>query len=139
MAKAAALNQETGFFYTLAARYFYEGGRTALALAYLKQLIPETRNEAMRARMITRAQALEGILTLEKAVSAFKDKNHRLPKDLAELQRTGFIQQMPVDPYGGTFYLDKRGRVRTTSKLARASGKKTPQAGKAQSRPKRKD
>ena len=139
MAKAASLNKRAGFFYTLAARYYYEGGRTALALAYLKELIPNERNEAIRGRMSTRAQALEGILTLERAVSAFKEHHHRPPRDLEEVKRAGFIEKIPVDPYGGTFYLDKRGRVRTTSKLARASGKKTPQAGKAQSRPKRKD
>jgi tetratricopeptide (TPR) repeat protein len=118
MAKTAALNKKAGYFYTLSARYLYEAGRTALALAYLRELIPSERNEHIKSMMITRAQALEGILTLEKAVAAFKERYHRLPRDLEEVKRAGFLPEMPVDPYGGTFYLDQRGRVRTTSKLA---------------------
>ena len=57
LAKAAELNPEVEWYATLAARYFYEGGTTALALAYLKDMIPEARNEAIRKRMITRAEA----------------------------------------------------------------------------------
>ena len=125
MTKAAALNKRAGFFYTLAARYFYEGGKTALALAYLEELIPNERNEAIKNMMITRAKALEGILTLEMAVAEYKERHQRLPRDLEEIRQQGFIEQIPIDPYGGTFYLDKRGRVRTTSKLAKPTkGKK---------------
>jgi len=120
MARAAALNPRAGYFYTLSARYFYEAGRTAFALAYLRELIPTERNEQIRQMMITRAEALEAILLLEQAVSAFKERHHRMPRDLDEVKRAGLIGRMPVDPYGGTFYLDQEGRVRTTSKLARA-------------------
>jgi len=122
MAKAAALNPRAGYFYTLSARYFYEAGRTAFALAYLKELIATERNEHIRAIMVTRAEALEAILLLEQAVSAFQERYHRLPRDLDEVKRAGLIDRMPVDPYGGTFYLDNQGRVRTTSKLARPQG-----------------
>lgn len=120
MAKAAALNPKAGYFFTLSARYFYEAGRTAFALAYLRELIATERNEQLRQMMITRAEALEAILSLEQAVSAFQERNHRMPKDLDEVIRLGFIERLPVDPYGGTFYLDGQGRVRTTSKLAKA-------------------
>jgi tetratricopeptide (TPR) repeat protein len=120
MAKAAALNPKAGYFFTLSARYFYEAGRTAFAIAYLRQLIATERNEQLRQMMITRANALEAILTLEHAVSAFQDRYHRMPKGLEEVQRAGFIDRIPLDPYGGTFYLDAQGRVRTTSKLAKA-------------------
>jgi tetratricopeptide (TPR) repeat protein len=122
MAKAAALNPRAGYFYTLSARYFYEAGRTAFALAYLKELIATERNEHIRQMMITRAEALEAILRLEQAVSAFQERYHRLPRDLDEVKRAGLIDRMPVDPYGGTFYLDNQGRVRTTSKLAKPQG-----------------
>jgi tetratricopeptide (TPR) repeat protein len=119
MAKAAALNKKAGYFYTLSARFYYEAGRTALALAYLKELIPNERNQHVKQLMINRAAALEAILALEQAVEAFRDKHHRRPKDLQEIQQTGFIDRIPIDPYGGNFYLDSRGRVRTTSRLAK--------------------
>lgn len=118
MARAAELNKRAAHFSTLAARYWYEGGRTALALAYLKELIPHERNETIKKRMIVRARALEAILILEKAVATFKKHCGRLPRDIGEMQQAGFIDKIPVDPYGGTFYLDREGKVRTTSKLA---------------------
>jgi tetratricopeptide (TPR) repeat protein len=119
MAKAAGLNKKAGYFYTLSARFFYEAGRTALALAYLQELIPNERNEYIKQLMITRAEALEAILILEQAVEAFQKQYSRPPKDLEEVKTAGFLAEMPVDPYGGNFYLDRRGKVRTTSKLAK--------------------
>jgi tetratricopeptide (TPR) repeat protein len=99
LAKVVQLKPHVGWYATLAARYFYEGGSTALALAYLREMIPTARNEAIKRRMMTRAEALEKILKIEQAI-------------------VGVLDLIPEDPYGGSFYLDKDGRVRTTSKLA---------------------
>ena len=118
MTKTAELNPGVAYFSTLAARYFYEAGRTALALAYLRELIPQERNEQIKKQMVMRAEALEGILILEEAVAAFKERYHRIPEDLKEVQRAGLLEKVPTDPYGGEFFLDGEGRVRTTSKLA---------------------
>jgi hypothetical protein len=119
MSKAAVLNKKAGYFYTLSARYFYEAGRTAFALAFLREMIANERNERIRHLMETRAAALEAILALEQAVSAFKERSGRMPTDLNEVRQAGLVDEIPVDPYGGTFYLDREGRIRTTSKLAR--------------------
>jgi tetratricopeptide (TPR) repeat protein len=120
--KAAALNPHASWFSTLAARYYYEGGRTALALAYLKELIPTVRDESIRQHLMLRAQAFERILQLEEAVAAYTDRLKRPPKSVEELVEKGFIQTIPEDPYGGTFYLDEQGKVRTTSRLAFGKG-----------------
>lgn len=120
--KAAALNPRASWFSTLAARYYYEGGRTALALAYLRELIPTARNESIKRHLMIRAQALEGIFKLEKAVVAYKERFNRSPKTVEELVEKGIIEAIPIDPYGGTFYLDEQGKVRTTSKLAFGKG-----------------
>lgn len=118
MAKAAELNPRAAWFYTLAARYYYEGGSTVLALAYLKEMISTSRNEKIRKHLLTRAEALERILQLEKAVTTYNQRFHRVPENLEELVRAGILERIPEDPYGGTFYLDEQGKVRTTSKLA---------------------
>jgi len=39
------------------------------------------------------------------------------PQTIDELLTLGYLDALPVDPYGGTFYLDKNGNVRTTSQL----------------------
>jgi tetratricopeptide (TPR) repeat protein len=121
-ARAAEINPKTSWFTTLAARYFYEGGSTALAVAYLQEMIPTARNETIRQRMILRAVALERILELEEAVSLYTKRFYRTPSSLDQLVQAEIIKQIPADPYGGTFYLDDKVRVRTTSKLAFGKG-----------------
>jgi tetratricopeptide (TPR) repeat protein len=118
LAKVAELKPEVDWYVTLAARYLYEGGSTALALAYLKEMIPTARNEAIKRRMMTRAEALEKILKIEQAIVAYRERFQRDPKELGDLVNGGTLDLIPEDPYGGSFYLDKDGRVRTTSKLA---------------------
>jgi len=118
LAKVAQLKPEIDWYVTLAARYLYEGGSTALALAYLKEIIPTARNEAIKRRMMTRAEALEKILKIEQAIVAYRKRFQRDPKELGDLVNGGVLDLVPEDPYGGSFYLDKDGRVRTTSKLA---------------------
>jgi len=118
LAKAAELKPEVEWYATLAARYYYEGGSTALALAYLQEMIPAARNEAIKKRLVTRAKAFEKVLQIEQAIAAFKERFQAEPEDLGRLVNAGLLERIPDDPYGGTFYLDEQGRVRTTSKLA---------------------
>jgi tetratricopeptide (TPR) repeat protein len=118
LAKVVQLKPEVDWYATLAARYFYEGGSTALALAYLKEIIPTARNEAIRTRLMTRAEALERILTIEQAISVYRKNFQKDPETLKDLVKAGILEGIPEDPYGGSFYLDKDGKVRTTSKLA---------------------
>jgi len=115
--KAAELKPGVEWFATLAARYFYEGGSTALALAYLQEMIPAARNEAIKKRLVTRAKAFEKVLQIEQAIAAYKEHFQADPEDIGRLVNAGLLERIPDDPYGGTFYLDEQGRVRTTSKL----------------------
>jgi tetratricopeptide (TPR) repeat protein len=117
LAKAAELKPEVEWYATLAARYYYEGGSTALALAYLQEMIPAARNEAIKKRLVIRAKAFEKVLQIEQAIAAFKERFQAEPEDLERLVNAGLLERIPDDPYGGTFYLDEQGRVRTTSKL----------------------
>jgi tetratricopeptide (TPR) repeat protein len=118
LTKAAELNPKVQWFASLAARYYYEGGSTTLALAYLKEMIATTRNDAIKKRLVIRAAAFEKILQIEQAIEAYKRHLQQDPKDLRDLVKAGILARIPVDPYGGSFYLDDQGRVRTTSKLA---------------------
>jgi tetratricopeptide (TPR) repeat protein len=118
LTKAAELNPKVHWFASLAARYYYEGGSTTLALAYLKEMIATTRNDAIKKRLVIRAAAFEKILQIEQAIEAYKRHLQQDPKHLRDLVKAGILARIPVDPYGGSFYLDDQGRVRTTSKLA---------------------
>jgi tetratricopeptide (TPR) repeat protein len=118
LAKVAELQPQVDWYATLAARYFYEGGSTALALAYLEEMISTARNDAIKRRLEIRAEAFEKIIKIEKAIVAYKDRYQRNPKEVEDLVEASLLKQIPDDPYGGNFYIDEEGRVRTTSKLA---------------------
>jgi hypothetical protein len=49
---------------------------------------------------------------------SFAGKYHRHPRSLEELFQKGYLKEFPVDPYGGKFYIDEMGKVRSTSKFA---------------------
>jgi tetratricopeptide (TPR) repeat protein len=102
----------------LAARYFYESKQTELGLVFLETMIAQTKDKAVKATYQLRRDALLAVSEIERALAAFRDSRGHNPSTLHELVDAGFLQEFPADPYGGTFYLDANGLVRSTSKLA---------------------
>ena len=64
-----------------------------------------------------RLTALKSIYLLEQKVIQYRDTYKNLPESLDILVELGFLDSIPVDPYGGEFVIMKNGRVFTTSKL----------------------
>ncbi len=114
---AAALTHST-LFTNLAARYFYEGGKTELGIVYLKYMIKTAKDKKVKKIYKQRLEALLSIRFLENAVKSYKNRFGILPKDLKELVKSRIIKKIPKDPYGGRFYIDSKGNIKTTSKLA---------------------
>ncbi|MDI6851121.1 MAG: hypothetical protein QMD82_04200 [bacterium] len=106
------------FYAHLAAKLLYASGRTEIAIRIVKNMLENTKDEGWRKSLEIRLKALEGIYTIEKAVEAFREKIGRNPENIQELVKTGFLKSIPEDPYGGEFYLDEAGNVKTTSNLA---------------------
>jgi hypothetical protein len=102
----------------LAGRYMYESGRTDMAISYLSEMIKGARNDALKKSLQTRLKAFQAVRTIEQAKEPFLKKYHRYPASMEELLRTGYLKELPVDPYGGQFFIDKKGMVRSTSKFA---------------------
>jgi hypothetical protein len=61
---------------------------------------------------------LHNVLGLEKAVTLFKKKFNKYPSSLEALIEKQIIQGLPHDPYGGAYYIDSRGIVRSTNDYA---------------------
>ncbi len=101
----------------LAARLASNSGETETAIAFLRQLETHTEDDVSRKLIRNRRITLEETLVLEQAVELYKQKFRELPKNLEILVKKGFLNQLPVDPYGGTYYIDEEGKVRTTSDL----------------------
>lgn len=117
MQRAAELSKNP-LFTKLTARYFYESNQTDLGLAFLDSMIAQAKDKAVRRTYEVRRDALLAVSTMEKALTEFHNRFARPAKDVGELVQTGLLDRIPTDPYGGKFYLDEQGRVRSTSKFA---------------------
>lgn len=95
----------------------YEGGETEMAILFLEDMIKRTDDEYKRRKFMIKLEALKRISYLEKAVLEFKKRYKRFPRHLTELVENKIILELPKDPYGGDFYIDERGKVKTTSNL----------------------
>ncbi|HEY5974967.1 MAG TPA: hypothetical protein VIU41_09505 [Geobacteraceae bacterium] len=125
MQKAAELSGQS-LFTNLAARYFYEAGQTGLGLLFLETMERGAKDENVRRLYTVRREALAGVAKIEKAVGEYRTKRGRTPAKLQDLVDADFLREIPRDPYGGSFYIDMDGSVKSTSKFAfTSSGKKT--------------
>ncbi len=107
---------------SLAGRYMQESGQTDLAIGYLTAMAKGERNPAMKKSYETRLSAFKEVRRIELARDRFQAERGVHPANLAQLMSDGFLQSMPVDPYGGEFYLQPDGKVASTSKFAFGTG-----------------
>lgn len=108
----------------LAGRYMQESGQTALAISYLSAMAKGERNPALKKATLIRLAAFKEVRRVEIACDQFQESRSTMPLSIAQLIGTGFLSSMPVDPYGGQFYLEPDGKVATTSKFAFSEAKK---------------
>jgi len=102
---------------TLAARLAYQGNRTQNAIIFLRGIISNTEDEKTRELYRTRMEALEQIYLLEQAVAFYESEFGCIPETVQTLLSAGIIDRIPMDPYGGDFYLTEEGLVKSTSEL----------------------
>ncbi len=108
----------------LAGRYMQESGQTDLAVAYLTGMARTATNQAVRKSYQERLTAFKELQKIEQASVRFSQERGILPASIEQLLQTGYLKTMPVDPYGGRFYIEPTGKVTTTSKFAFAGVKK---------------
>jgi hypothetical protein len=95
----------------------YEGGETEMAILFLEDMIRRTQDEHKRNKFLIRLDALKKIRYLEQAVEIYERKYGSLPNEINDLVKKNIISKIPIDPYGGKFYIDEQGRIKTTSNL----------------------
>lgn len=105
----------TMYLTTLASRLYYRSGQTEVGLLLLKDAWRHATDESVKKIYEKRIKAMEGVLTIEKAINRYKKLYSKQPKSIDVLIRAGLIEAMPVDPYGGKFYIDSDGNVKSTS------------------------
>jgi tetratricopeptide (TPR) repeat protein len=108
----------------LAGRYMYESGRTDLAIAYLSMMEKGARNEAIKKAFQTRLKAFQEVRKIEQAIKKYRRVTGQYPPSLAILLKGRYLERLPVDPYGGKFYIDAEGKVSSTSRFAFGGNRK---------------
>jgi len=115
--RAYQLNPKNTFLPTFIARLYYQADATKTAIAFLEEMIRTTENKKLKKFMLVRLEALQAVSLLEHAVKLYVNKYGTNPRSLGDLVGSRLLKEIPSDPYGGEFYLDEKGRVRTTSKF----------------------
>ncbi len=95
----------------------YEGGEIEMAILFLEDMIKRTDDPYKKWKFQVRLDALKKINFLNQAVDRYKKVFKTNPKNIEELVSLGLIDKIPQDPYGGDFYIDESGEVKTTSNL----------------------
>ena len=116
--KQAAELSGNPLFTRLAARYFFESEQSSLGLAFLETMIKNAKSEAVKKTYMQRRDALQAVVLLEGAIGRYRSRFGKDPLTLDELTKAGVLESLPEDPYGGSFYIDEAGKVRTSSKFA---------------------
>lgn len=121
--KKAAEIAKVQQFATLAARYFYEAGETEFGILFIDMMKNSARDANEKKLYEFRRKALLAVKSIENATKAYKQRSGKSPATIEELAAGGYLTSIPQDPYGGKFYLDQAGKVRSTSKLSFAGVK----------------
>ena len=106
----------------LATRLLAQSGDIDAGLALAKTLEESAPDEETRAAFALRVKQiqLERVLQqLDAAIAAYKARVGKLPSSVAELLISGDLTQLPVDPLGGRFYIDREGRARSDAEKNR--------------------
>jgi hypothetical protein len=106
------------FLPSLVSRLYNNAGKTEIAIALLTDFRRNEKSDQLKKIYEVRIEALNKILSLERAVAQYERTFRKRPANIAVLLRSGVLREVPHDPYGGRFYLDKDGSIKTTSKLA---------------------
>jgi len=114
MAIAARLPGRPAYVPELAARLYVEGKQPALALDFLDVMEQQT-DDAQVLAVLERRKAeviLERDLTmLEEAIQVYITRVGRAPESFDELIQAGDLSALPVEPFGGAYWLDPEHRI----------------------------
>jgi hypothetical protein len=113
--EAARRPGASSIYADLAVKLAYKERRTENAITFQEYILEHTEDPRLRTEYETRLIALRGVLYLEKATAAYKQRFGRYPRNLQDLIKKHIIDKLPREPYGGNYYVDSYGKVKTTS------------------------
>lgn len=118
--KAALYFQEAAklsgnyLFASLSAKYLMEQNEEDLALSFLEEMYKEAKDEVMKKHYLLRIETVKLVKELNMAVHIYRERFGKNPKNLTELVSAGIIRKVPPHPRGGKFFIDEKGRVKSS-------------------------
>lgn len=113
--EAARRSGASSIYADLAIKLAYKERRTENAITFQEYILEHTEDPRLRTEYETRLNALRGLLYLEKAVAEYKRRFGRDPRKIEDLIIEHIIDKLPTEPYGGNYYIDSHGLLKTTN------------------------
>jgi len=116
MAEAARLPGSPAYLPGLASRMLSEAREPEVALALLAPIVRQESDPARRAvleRRIREVTVERDLQLLERAVERYREKSGTVPADLFDLVREGILAAIPPEPNGGSYVMERGGKVRS--------------------------
>jgi hypothetical protein len=104
--------------------FYVKGQRADAAVAFLEQVLTETRDPETRAAVESQLQQAlleRDAARLDDAIRTWRSRAVVGPLHLGQLVEEGLIPEVPADPFGGELYVDEEGLVRSTANPFRFS------------------
>jgi tetratricopeptide (TPR) repeat protein len=114
---AAHLDRSPAYLPRLVTRLYHESGSLDVAIRFLETVLADAGEGEQSLELRKRLEALRSMHYLEHAVSRYHREQGQDPAAIEDLVTAGTVKEIPDDPYGGRFYLDEDGSIRSTSRL----------------------
>jgi hypothetical protein len=116
MAEASRFPGSPAYLPGLASRMLTEAREPEAALKLLEPIVKQESDPARRAvleRRIREVTVERDLQALEKAVGKYREKTGAVPESLPDLVREGILEGLPPEPNGGSYVIDRGGKVRS--------------------------
>jgi len=116
MAEAARMPGSPAYLPGLASRMLSEARAPEAALTLLEQILRQESDPARRGVLERRVRELaveRDLQALEGAVEKYGEKTGTDPADLSDLVREGILAAIPPEPNGGSYVMERGGKVRS--------------------------
>lgn len=90
----------------------------SLVLSFLEKEHEKTKDPYRKALLLERIYYFKdkkNVNLIKKAVTEYKKEENKMPEHIIILYNEGYLEDMPQDPYGGQYYIDLSGNVKSTS------------------------
>lgn len=119
IAAAARLPGGPAYLPGLATRMYSEADNPDVALQFIRGLLAQTQDAAMREVLVEREKEImveRDIKDLESAIERYHAQQGTYPRSLQELKEHGGLAVIPEEPFGGRYELDNRtGKVSSST------------------------